>query len=214
MRNDDGPLARGRTLPYAGDASACSRALSTGLTPFPAAELRRAVDGAPQAGAGRRGRRARRSRDPRRRRRWRRRRAVGALARSRSLPRRRWCSRCEGEAAGTRVPRSPNLETRETTWESSTTRWRSSPARRAASAARRPSCSSSQGAKVLINDLDADVAEQTAGEIDGRDRRLRRRPDQGRRRRRARQDRDRRLRARSTSSSTTPATRSTRRSTR
>ena len=26
---------------------------------------------------------------------------------------------------------------------------------------------SSQGAKVLINDLDADVAEQTAGEIDG-----------------------------------------------
>ena len=28
----------------------------------------------------------------------------------------------------------------------------------AASAARRPSCSSEQGAKVLINDLDADVA--------------------------------------------------------
>ena len=33
---------------------------------------------------------------------------------------------------------------------------------------------SAQGAKVLINDLDADVAEQTASEIDGDDARVRR----------------------------------------
>ena len=36
-----------------------------------------------------------------------------------------------------------------------------------------------QGAKVLINDLDGDVAEQTASEIARRDGRLRRRPDEG-----------------------------------
>ena len=36
----------------------------------------------------------------------------------------------------------------------------------------------SQGAQVLINDLDGDVAEQAAGEIAGRDGCLRRRPDQ------------------------------------
>ena len=48
-----------------------------------------------------------------------------------------------------------------------TERARSSPARREASAAPRPSCSSSEGAKVLINDLDGDVAEEAASEIDG-----------------------------------------------
>ena len=45
-----------------------------------------------------------------------------------------------------------------------------------------------QGARVLINDLDADVAEQAASEIQRRDRRLRRRPDQAGRARRARQE--------------------------
>ena len=52
----------------------------------------------------------------------------------------------------------------------------------------------SEGAKVLINDLDADVAEQTAGEIDGETAVYCRRPDQDRRRRRARRRRRRRLR--------------------
>ena len=73
---------------------------------------------------------------------------------------------------------------------------------------------SEHGAKVVINDLDADVAEQTASEIAGETvvyggdltalGRLRR----ARRRRRSTPG------ARSTSSSTTPATRSTARSTR
>ena len=46
-------------------------------------------------------------------------------------------------------------------------RSRSSRARRAGSAARRRSCLSEHGASVLINDLDADLAEQTASEIAG-----------------------------------------------
>ena len=50
-----------------------------------------------------------------------------------------------------------------------------------------------QGAKVLINDLDGDVAEQAADEIAGRDRRLRRRPDARGRARRAGPDGGRRV---------------------
>ena len=73
---------------------------------------------------------------------------------------------------------------------------------------------SEQGAKVLINDLDGDAAEQTAGEIARRDGRLRGRPDQGGRRRTRSSRRRSTPGASSTSSSTTPATRSTRRSTR
>ena len=46
-------------------------------------------------------------------------------------------------------------------------RSRSSPARRAGSGARRPSCSAEHGSSVLINDLDADLAEQTSSEIAG-----------------------------------------------
>ena len=61
----------------------------------------------------------------------------------------------------------PRSDRKETAWEFSTARWRSSPDRPAASAARRPSCSREHGANVLINDLDGDVAEQTASEIDG-----------------------------------------------
>ena len=54
-----------------------------------------------------------------------------------------------------------------TAWESWTTRWRSSPARRAASGAPPRSCSPSRARRCSINDLDGDVAEQTAGEIAG-----------------------------------------------
>ena len=49
------------------------------------------------------------------------------------------------------------------------------------------------GAKVLINDLDGDVAEQTAAEIAGETAVFARRPDQAGRARRARADGDRRL---------------------
>ena len=52
---------------------------------------------------------------------------------------------------------------------------------------------SEQGAKVLINDLDGDVAEQTAGEIAGETVVYAGDLDQGGRRRRARQDRGRRV---------------------
>ena len=73
---------------------------------------------------------------------------------------------------------------------------------------------SEQGARVLINDLDGDAAEQTASEIGGETVRLRRRPDQGERAPTS-SSRPRSTRgASSTSSSTTPATRSTRRCTR
>ena len=52
-------------------------------------------------------------------------------------------------------------------WEYSTGSLRSSPARHAGSVAPPRSCSSEQGAQVLINDLDGDVAEQAASEIKG-----------------------------------------------
>ena len=63
-----------------------------------------------------------------------------------------------------------------------------------------------EGAKVLINDLDADVAEQTAGEIDGETAVYAGDLTEDRRRRRARRRRRSTPSARSTSSSTTPAT--------
>ena len=52
---------------------------------------------------------------------------------------------------------------------------------------------SEHGAKVLINDLDGDVAEQTASRDRRRHARLRRRPDSARRPRRARPEGDRRV---------------------
>ena len=61
--------------------------------------------------------------------------------------------------------RSPRARRR--TWESSTTRWRSSPARPAASAGATAALLAEHGAKVVINDLDADAADETAGEIGG-----------------------------------------------
>ena len=70
-----------------------------------------------------------------------------------------------------------------------------------------------QGAQVLINDLDGDVAEQAAGEIEGETAVFAgdlTKSDAPRRSCKRRSTRS----ARSTSSSTTPATRSTRRSTR
>ena len=51
-----------------------------------------------------------------------------------------------------------------------------------------------EGAKVLINDIDGDIAEQAAERDRRRDRRLRRRPDQAGRSRRAREDGDRGVR--------------------
>ena len=64
----------------------------------------------------------------------------------------------------------------------------------------------SEGAKVLINDLDADVAEQAAGEIDGETAVHAGDLTKPERRRRARRRRRSTPSAPSTSSSTTPAT--------
>ena len=52
-------------------------------------------------------------------------------------------------------------------WELSTDGRRSSPARHAGLAARPPSSLAEQGARVLVNDIDADVEEQAAAEIGG-----------------------------------------------
>ena len=65
------------------------------------------------------------------------------------------------------VPRPHTWSTRrERSWESSTTRWRSSPAR-PRHRPRHGRFFAEHGAKVVINDLDADAAEESAGEIAG-----------------------------------------------
>ena len=65
------------------------------------------------------------------------------------------------------------------------------------------------GARVLINDLDEDLAGQTATEIEGETLALRRRPDEGRRLRGSSYNMRSKRSERSTSSSTTRATRGT-----
>ena len=72
----------------------------------------------------------------------------------------------------------------------------------------------SEGAKVLINDIDGDVAEQAAGEIDGETAVFAGDLTKPGRCRRARRQGRTRPSARSTSSSTTPATPGTASSTR